>query len=454
MRSAATTAWLLAGLAQIIPAANARPAADAPIADADGLASAIATDDVSGAAAALAAGAKTNARLEYGESPLARAVETQDAQLVRTLLEHKAKPDTPDASGFTPLSLACERGSRQIIGLLLDARADVRLAASDGMPPLAICARFAPGETVSRMLAMGAPADSIDARGQTPLMWAASAGNETAMSALIGAGAKVNAVTPGRFTPLFFAIKSGNPVAAQMLLDAGADASWRGPENTSAAQLAVYQHNWTVAMMLVDHGADLVERDRHGLQLLHAASQGGDAALVARLLGAGADPNGLTGPSRIEWVTEANFGVPPPPVPPMPPLLIAARHGHRDVMKLLIASGANPDFVAENGTNVLLAAAAGTDPQTLAYALTLAPNVNVQRTGGATPLHLVLAGGDHPHLEAMLRILADGGARTDIANDNGTTATDMAASGLSTVRTAYDHVFAGRPSAVLAVPTE
>ena len=57
-----------------------------------------------------------------------------------------------------------------------------------------------------------------------------------------------------------------------------------------------------------------------------AAASSQDKLDVA--LAMGADANGLTGPSRVTWVTEANFGVPPPPVPPTPPLIAAAQaHG-------------------------------------------------------------------------------------------------------------------------------
>lgn len=437
------SAALLLAAAALPSAAQARDHVDTAA-----LADAIAADDVAGTTAALAGGADANAVLGYGESPLARAVETQDPALVAALLNHHAKPDTADTKGLSPLTLACERGNSAIVGQLLDARADVRKTAPDGTTPLAVCARFAPSAAL-RMLAMEAKADSADARGQTPLMWAASSGSVEVMAALLKAGAQVNRVTAGGFTPLFFAIKSGVPEAARMLLDAGADASFRGPENTSALQLALYQKNWGAAALFAERGADFAEIDRNGYRPLHVAAAAGIAPLVSLLLAKGADANGLTGPSRIRWVTEANFGVPPLPVPPMPPLLIAAQNGQAEVMKLLVAAGAHRNFVAENGTNVALAAAHGRSAAALDYALSLAPDANVADGSGATPLHIVLGGGMQPELDAMLRVLASHGARTDIPDKRGTTAAKLAESGLTTVRTLYDHVFAAAPSPVL-----
>jgi ankyrin repeat protein len=300
------------------------------------------------------------------------------------------------------------------------------------------------------MLTAGAAPDKVDAAGQTPLMWAASSGRTDAIALLIKAGADVNRVSKGGFTPLFFAIKSGVAAASEMLLNAGAKADYRGPENTSAAQLAVYQKNYGAAALLVARGADVAERGREGEQLLHGAAAGGDVALVEALLAKGADANGLTGPSRIKWVTEANFGVAPPPVPPTPPLLVAAANGHADVMKRLLTAGADPRFVAQDGTNVVLAAAKGGSAATLDYALSLAPDANVANADGWTALHMLVGGGVQPELEPMLRVLAAHGARTDIKSKRGVTAAQMADGGLTEVKTIFRTIFPAPAATTLA----
>jgi ankyrin repeat protein len=281
-------------------------------------------------------------------------------------------------------------------------------------------------------------------------MWAAASGRVEAMALLLKAGADVNKVSKGGFTPLFFAIKSGVVPATEMLLAAGAKADYRGPENTSAAQLAVYQKNYGAAALIVARGADLTERDRTGQQLLHGAAAGGDEALVSLLLAKGADPNGLTGPSRIKWVTEANFGVPPPPVPPTPPLLIAAANGHETVMKLLLVAGADPHFVAADGTNVVLAAAQGGSASALELALNLAPDVNVANANGLTALHLLVGGGVRPELAAMMRVLAAHGARADIKTKFRMTAAEMADGGLTEIRTIFREYFPAPTAVTLA----
>lgn len=422
------------------------------LAGASPVADAIAADDAAALQAALAGGADANAPLDYGESALARAVEVQDPALVALLLGAGAKPNLADANGLTPLALACERGNPAIVLALLKAGADPRKAGAEGAWPLALCARFAPGEAVAALLAKGAKADAPDPRGQTPLMWAASAGKADAVALLVKAGAKVNRVSAGGFTPLFFAIAGGNADAVALLVDAGADLGFRGPENTSALQLALYQKNWAAAQLLLDRkGWDLAEIDRNGNRPLHVAAAAGQGALVAALLAKGADANGLTGPSRITWVTEANFGMAPPPKSPTPPLLSGAEGGQSGVMRQLVEAGAQRNVVLSDGTNVLLAAASSRSPEALEYALTLSPDVNFTDANGMTALHRVLGGAWHPGLEPMLRLLAAKGARTDLADKFGRTPASMAEGGLATVREVYAKVFPQKPPSALAL---
>lgn len=404
------------------------------------LARAIRADDLAATQDALARHANPNQPLAFGASLLGLAVDTQDPALVAALLAKGATPNTADSDGVTPLSLACELGSASIVALLLDAHADARTAAPDGTTPLAVCARYGPPEAVARMLAGGVAAESVDSRGQTPLMWAAASGRTAAIALLVKAGADVNRVSKGGFTPLFFAIKSGVPQATAALLAAGADAGYRGPENTSTLQLALYQHNYGAAALLPIDKPALAERDREGKLPLDAAAEGGDPGLIGALLAKRADPNGLTGPSKITWVTEANFGVAPPPVPPTPPLLLAAEHGHAEAMNLLLAAGADPHFVAKDGTNVVLAAAKGGSDAALQRALQVAPDANVAGANGITALHILVSGNVIPELAAMMRTLAAHGARTDLKSKYGTAA-EMAASGLNDVKAIFLETF-------------
>lgn len=418
----------------------------------DDIARAIAEDDAQALAAALAHGGNANAVLDYGETPLARAVETQDPALVDVLLKARAQTDRPDALGVTPLLLACERGNGAIVAALVTAGAPVDQSNPDAVTPLAMCARFSGAEAVRALLARGAAVESVDLRGQTPLMWAASAGRLDAVSALLAAGAQVNRATPNGFTPLFFALASGKANVASALIAAGADVKHRGPENTSALQMALYQKNWAAAEELVRiGGGDVSELDREGRRPLHVAAAAGQGSLVAALLERGAEVDALSGPSTITWVTEANFGMPPPPVQPTTALMAAAKAGQADVMWQLVRAGANEHFVDGAGVNLVLAAAQGRNATALGLALDLAGDANVADNDKTTALH-VLAGGPYfPELPAMLRVLAAKGARADIPNARGKTALQVLTDGLATVQAAFHEVYQERTGAAPAL---
>lgn len=443
-------AALLIGTAS--PALASPPATPS---DADmALARAIELDDVDGARLALAAHAAPNRRLDYGATPLLQAVDRQDAPLVTLLLGAGADPNLADEEGLSPLTLACQLGSEAVIAPLLAAPGiNPRAALPDGASALHICARYAPASAVAHLLAAKVPADAPDSRGQTPLMWAAMGGKADSIALLLKAGARVDAVTKAGFTPLLFAIKSGNLAATETLLAAGADAAHRGPKNTNALQLALYQKHWAIAALLAarlpDHSPLLAERDDQGLPPLNAAAIGGDTALLTALLAKGADANLLSGPSTITWVTEANFGMPPAPVPPTPPLLLAAQNGQSAAMKLLIKAGADPKFIAADGNNLIISAAQGGHADALALAIATGPDVNLADAKGTTALHVLASGGYSPQLAPMLALLRDHGARTDLPDGHGKTATMLADNALKEVKTAFAATFP-RPVAVAA----
>ncbi|MBX9883772.1 MAG: ankyrin repeat domain-containing protein, partial [Novosphingobium sp.] len=305
------------------------------------------------------------------------------------------------------------------------------------------------------LMARGAAVESVDVRGQTPLMWAASAGKLDAVAALLAAGAQVNRATPGGFTPLFFALASGKPAVVSALIAAGADVKHRASGNTSALQMALYQKNWASAEELVRLGADVSELDREGRRPLHVAAAAGQGALVTALLERGAEVDALSGPSQITWVTEANFGLPPPPVQPTTALMAAARAGQADVMWQLVRAGADEHFVDGAGVNLVLAAAQGRN----ATALGLALDLTGDRDGGAnvadkdktTALHMLAGGPYFPELPAMLRALAAKGARADLPNARGKTALQVLTDGLATVQAAFHEVYPDKAPAALAL---
>jgi ankyrin repeat protein len=254
---------------------------------------------------------------------------------------------------------------------------------------------------------------------------------------LVRRGAAVNRASRSGFTPLFFALKSSNPAAVLAILQLGGNPDHVANDGTSAVQLAVYQKQFDFVATQVEQGASLTAYDRNGNQLLHAAALANRPELVRLLLGKGADPNALTGPSLVQYRYEVNFTSAPFSMPARPPLLLAAQSGAAEVMALLLDAGADAGFRDEEGTNVVLAAATSGKLGALELALGISPDANTSTRSGQTALHLLMfadASGDTP---AIMKLLADKGARSDIRNRSGQTPLDLIGDAQTGVKTAF-----------------
>ena len=384
-----------------------------------------------------------------GSTPLAWAVENQDVDAVRQLLKQGARVSGAGDPSVSPLIIACQYGDPAILEMLLNAGADVKVARDDGITALSVCAGTAPTSIVTRMIAAGAEVEKADANGQTPVMWAAAKGSIDNIKLLVSHGAQINRATVGGFTPLFFALKSGNPQAPLAVLEVGGNADYVAPDGTSAVQLAMYQRDYAFAARMIERGASLTAFDRNGNQLLHAAVLAGQPSLVKQLLAKGANPNALSGRSKVQWRFEVNFKTADYDPPPKPPLMLAAESGLADVMQALVEGGADPEFRMPDGTNVVLAAASSSKLAALELALRLQPDANVTESNGMTPLHLLVAAGVGNELAPMMKLLADKGARLDLKNRAGKTPADMAKDAETDARTAFTATFEKRTASTL-----
>jgi len=410
----------------------------------ESLAHAVRNGDIVAVRTLLASRADPNHRLPDGSTMLAWAVDSQNREMVQLLLERGAKPNGTDSASLTPLMVACQYGDPAILDMLIDAGADVKVTRAGGITPLSMCAGNASAETLKRLLAAGAEVDKADPQGQTPLMWAAAKARIDNIRLLLDHGALVNRKTDKGFTPLFFALKSGDPRTPVVVFEAGGNADYIAPDGTSAVQLAMYQKAYDFAARMIERGADLKAFDRQGNQLLHAAVLANQPSLVTLLLAKGADVNALTGPSKVKMRFEVNFKSGDDEVPPRSALLLAAEHGSAGIMKMLVDAGADTKFRTTDGTNIVLAAATGGKLAALELALQLQPDANTTTASGQTPLHLLLGSNASTDTGAMMKLLADKGARIDIKNRAGKTPADFATEAETDMKIAYQASFANR----------
>ena len=246
-------------------------------------------------------------------------------------------------------------------------------------------------------------------------------------TALIEIGANVKAASKNGFTPLVFAVTKNDVPSIKALLAAGADpesARWR----RAALPLIVamsYRHT-AAALALLEGGAD-VNITRSGRQ--HAAARRGAAGRSGGRQGAARERRrSRTCARRDRRVAGGGRGggggFRGGPSGEQTPLMMAARGDHEDVMRALVAAGADPSLRAQDGSNVLMAAAGGARLKTFKYAYELDPDVDVVTTpAGNTIMHVSVAlnGRTQPEVVEVMQFLADRGAKLDEMNAAGRT---------------------------------
>jgi ankyrin repeat protein len=386
-----------------------------------------------------------------GMTALHWAVYHDDREMAELLVRSGANVKAANRYGVTPLSLACTNGSAPIVTLLLKSGADPNEALPGGETPLMTAARTGALAAVKALLSGGAAVDGKDAsRGQTALMWAAAEGHAAVVQALIAAGADVHARVPSGFTPLLFAVREGRLDVVRVLLEAGADANegipndggkrraYGGrlpPAGASALLLAVTNAHFELAAELLDAGAN-PNADATGYTVLHAIT-------VVRKPGVGDNdpsPEGSGTMTSLELVkklaargarldarmtkrvnlnnTRANeLGA--------TPFYLAALTADAELMKTLVALGANPALTnVENSTPLMAAAGlaprspgedAGTESEVieaLQVLLDLGADPHAVDNNGETAVHAAA----YKNLPGAVKFLVSKGARIDVWN--------------------------------------
>ena len=409
-----------------------------------------------------------------GTSALHWAVYHGDADLADRLIAAGAKVNAKNDYGATPLSEAAVVGNVQVLRKLLAAGADVESPNGDGQTALMVIARTSNVDAAKLLISKHANVNAVEQwRGQTPLMWAAAENQPAMVKLLIEHGAKVNArsvvnvwerqVTAeprmqarpsGGFTPLLYAARKGCLECARLLVKAGADKDLNDPDNVSPLLLATLNFNFDVAAFLIKEGANVNKWDTWGRAPLYAAVDmntlptGGRAdrpsldkttglELIEILLDAGANPNlqlKLFPPYRSlrddrGADTLLSVGT--------TPLIRASKAGDIEAMKLLIAHGANVDLPTATGITPLMAAAGNgssgldtrgrykTEAQAIEAVELLAKsgaNVNAQDRGGQTALHGAASWG----WNGLVKSLAANNVNLTVQDAQGRTAADIA----------------------------
>ena len=294
-----------------------------------------------------------------GLSPLHLAAAGDHVECVDALLEGGAAATVDDAAvgELTPVHLAAAQGSLSALNALLSAGAGATIAGQRSKKqPLHMACQHGRGNVVAALLAAGADANAPDAHGSTPLHWACKAGSRDAVAMLLRAKALPDAPSSTRSTPLHLACEAGSAPCASLLLKAHADPCAADSHGVTPLHAASAVGSVPCVELLFGEsgvgrggGADgaakrVAEvanaaihfegshefsglREKHTKGPLYLASERGHAAVVARLLEAGADVNALATIDTEHAATRTSA------------VWAAQRAGHSGVVSALKAAG-------------------------------------------------------------------------------------------------------------------
>jgi ankyrin repeat protein len=431
--------------------------------------------------------ADVNGRTEDGSTALLWAAHWNDVETATLLIRAGADANAANDFRITPLSLACTNASAPLVGLLLKAGANPNMPIATGETPLMTCAGTGSTDAVRLLIARGAGVNAKEpAENQTALMWAAAEHHPDVVGALIDAKADLRAHTRKGFTALHFAAREGDLESTRLLLAAGVNVNIRsepdpsdverGKEEGSGPRPATgrsagngargpaYQATLSagstpllvatvrgyvpLALFLLDQGADPNVGDA-GFTPLHWAAgtwEGGVSnpvygfsdpmsgihnrqaklQLVKALLARRANPNARM-TKRPPGFSGLGGGY--EDAPGATPFLLASAAADVEMMRVLLAAGADPSLVTDTKTTPVMAASGlnrgiGESPITEAQALEAVKfliDLGADGRGATTNGENALFAAGYRGWNTLLALLVDKGADVNAVSKAGVT---------------------------------
>jgi len=197
----------------------------------------------------------------------------------------------------------------------------------------------------------------------------------------------VGLIAAGGDTSLAEAVKSQDKGAVAALLNGRVDVNVPLPDGATALHWAAHWSDLDTADRLIRAGAKVDVMNRYGVTPLVLASMNGSAAMVEKLVRAGADPNASPKGEPV--------------------LMTASRAGDVETVRVLLAHDANANArEAERGHTALMWAAAEGHEDVARVLIDYGAEVDARSIGGFTPLAFAVQEG-RPDL---VRFLMDSGA--------------------------------------------
>jgi ankyrin repeat protein len=404
-------------------------------------------------AALLGAGADANEKLPLGRTPLMAAARTGNVDAMTALIDRGADVNARETlRGTTPIMWAADEGHEGAVQLLVRRGADFKARSNPATrgrgpalgkandPRKAVAAQGAALAT-GRALDLGQLNAITTGRGAAPQgrrgggAGRAGGANDADDDAGANPFRRPEPTDGGALTALVYAARSNDLETVKVLLEAGADINQTTGYGWSPLLVAAQNRYYKLAAYLLDRGADPNLANNGGWTPLYLATdnrniENGDypvrkgdmdhLAFITLLLDKGANVNGRVKDSTEtrtvftnQWLDENGAT----------PFLRASQSGDLELMKLLLARGADPKIATTLGVTALHVAAGIGWVEGITYEwspeatfeavkmlIGLGLDVNAQAGTGRTALH----GAAHKGRAKVIQALADAGAKLDV----------------------------------------
>jgi len=412
----------------------------------------------------LKAGAEVNEKGPHGETPLMMASRNGNPDAIQVLLDNHADVNAKESlRGTTALMWAAEQSHAAAAKLLVEHGADVSVSSAPEVRPRgaylapSAAARFANGDQLGnnrrrnqqQQQGRGGRGGAAGAApGNAPERTATTGDDVADAAAFFGFRNQVK--DGGGMTALVFAAREGDLDTVKVLVEAGADVNQKTNYGWTPLLTATNNKNYKIGKYLLEHGADPNIPNNGGWRPLYLATdnrniEGGDYPVrppdmdhlefIKLLLQHGADVNarvcGVKSTDKVcagdstdtrtiftnQWLYEDGATA----------FVRAAQSGDVELMKLLLAHGADPKIpTAHNVTALATASGIGwvegitfewseaENLEAVKMCLDLGIDVNTVDSDGRTALH----GAAHKGRVPVIQLLADHGAKLD-AHDFG-----------------------------------
>ncbi|XP_058264544.1 ankyrin repeat and SOCS box protein 15 [Hemibagrus wyckioides] len=294
------------------------------------------------------------------ETPLTLATQAGLVEIVHTLLDHGASPHRTNGRNESPLLLAVRTDSYDIALALIKRGAPVNQVCLKKWTAMHEAAKVGCVDILKLLLQHGGQISETDQHGVTPMGIAAEYAQAEVLDILIHNGGDVNAQAPNGDSVLYDAAGSGNPDCINLLLQNGANPNIASLSAQLPIHRAAYEGHYLALRMLIPITTRRALR-LAGQSPVHSAADGGHAQCLELLLEKGFDVNSLLDQHISEnygdmrksalYFCVSNGDVTctqlllkagaNPDLDPLSCLLVAVRASRYEIVKLLLANGAD-----------------------------------------------------------------------------------------------------------------